>query len=254
MELRNRTTGAVITDRDLRRMNPTVSFPEVLTADIADSFGYDIVLEGKQPTPVTQYDTIVRSGVEKIDSQWFTKYILGPVFTDNDYQTAAEQRAIYRKSVDDEQARRIRSTRDTMLSGSDWTQFHDSPVDKAAWGAYRQALRNVPLQSGFPWSVDWPTKPSAVRVPDYNGFWDGLLISPAYQSIRSQALTNPAVLIACTEFIAAISDAKLGRPNVNAIQACISLLMQAADLSDEDLSELDDLLVAANLDDVYALQ
>ncbi len=53
-----------------------------------------------------------------------------------------------------------RAERDKLLSTSDWTQVDDSPVDKSAWVTYRQLLRDVPSQSGFPNTITWPTKPS----------------------------------------------------------------------------------------------
>jgi len=53
----------------------------------------------------------------------------------------------------------VRSQRNQNLKDSDWTQVDDAPVDKAAWATYRQALRDVPTQSGFPWDVTWPTQP-----------------------------------------------------------------------------------------------
>lgn len=53
----------------------------------------------------------------------------------------------------------VRSERNILLAQSDWTQVADAPVDQAAWAAYRQALRDVPQQSGFPNNVIWPTKP-----------------------------------------------------------------------------------------------
>jgi hypothetical protein len=52
-----------------------------------------------------------------------------------------------------------RRKRNRLLSSSDWTQLTDAPVDKAAWASYRQALRDVPQQTGFPQDVDWPVKP-----------------------------------------------------------------------------------------------
>ena len=58
-----------------------------------------------------------------------------------------------------EQAKAVRQERNTKLSSSDWTQVADAPVDKAVWAAYRQALRDVTAQSGFPWTIDWPTQP-----------------------------------------------------------------------------------------------
>jgi hypothetical protein len=56
-------------------------------------------------------------------------------------------------------AAQARSQRDALLSQSDWTQVPDAPVDQAAWAEYRQALRDLPQQAGFPTEIDWPVKP-----------------------------------------------------------------------------------------------
>jgi len=57
------------------------------------------------------------------------------------------------------QAEEARTQRDALLSQSDWTQVPDAPVDQAAWAAYRQALRDVPQQAGFPTEITWPQEP-----------------------------------------------------------------------------------------------
>jgi hypothetical protein len=58
-----------------------------------------------------------------------------------------------------QQTASIRSERDGLLTASDWTQVADAPVDKAAWATYRQALRDIPQQEGFPATVVWPSQP-----------------------------------------------------------------------------------------------
>ena len=64
-------------------------------------------------------------------------------------------------SVKDEtfSANEIRQRRNTLLSESDWTQVADAPVDQAGWATYRQALRDITTQEGFPNLVTWPDKP-----------------------------------------------------------------------------------------------
>lgn len=52
-----------------------------------------------------------------------------------------------------------RFERDDLLKDSDFTQLPDSPVDSSVWATYRQALRDVPDQDGFPDTIIWPTKP-----------------------------------------------------------------------------------------------
>jgi len=58
------------------------------------------------------------------------------------------------------QANNARAERNQKLSQSDWTQGKDIADDvSTAWATYRQALRDVPAQAGFPWTVNWPTQP-----------------------------------------------------------------------------------------------
>jgi hypothetical protein len=164
MELRNRTTGAVITESQFRSDNPNTSFPPQLTAEIIDSFGYDPVLEGPQATTIPPYQYSVRSGVEEVNGQWFTKYIAGPVFTDYTddeavVHTAAEQYEAYCFTKDADQGKAVRADRNKRLADCDWTQLPDSPADHEAWAAYRQELRDVTAQEGFPWEVVWPEEP-----------------------------------------------------------------------------------------------
>jgi hypothetical protein len=59
----------------------------------------------------------------------------------------------------DGKASEARIARNGKLAESDWTQLSDSNVDKSAWATYRQELRDIPLQSGFPLEVVWPTQP-----------------------------------------------------------------------------------------------
>lgn len=56
----------------------------------------------------------------------------------------------------------MRSLRNTRLTACDWTQLPDAQLtqdQRTAWSSYRQALRDAPQQSGFPWNVVWPTPP-----------------------------------------------------------------------------------------------
>lgn len=59
-------------------------------------------------------------------------------------------------SLDEEKSRELRGE---LLSACDWTQLQDAPVDKEAWAAYRQALRDITDQPGFPHDVSWPKEP-----------------------------------------------------------------------------------------------
>ena len=165
MEIRIRESGQVVTDSEFRAMFPNTGFPVQLTEAIINDFGGDVVLEGPQASGGTVYQYSQRQGVEQIGGKWYTKYVLGPVFTDRPAtetepaKTAAEQEAEYKAMKDAEQAKNVRQTRNDKLKECDWTQLADSTADKQAWATYRQALRDVPNQAGFPWTVDWPETP-----------------------------------------------------------------------------------------------
>lgn len=61
---------------------------------------------------------------------------------------------------DSEIANQVRAERDRKIAETDWTQGKDIPDNiSTKWAVYRQALRDVPKQSGFPWTVQWPTQP-----------------------------------------------------------------------------------------------
>jgi len=166
MEIRIRETGAIVFQNEFRAYAQTQGaiFGEPLTEEFINQYGGDIVLEGPQVTG-TRYQYSQRSGIEQIDGKWYTKYILGPVFTDTPAtdtepaKTAAENEAVYRAMKDAEAAKGARETRTQLLKDSDWTQIADSTADKAAWATYRQALRDVPSQSSFPWDITWPDAP-----------------------------------------------------------------------------------------------
>mgnify|MGYP000226306814 CR=1 FL=1 len=53
----------------------------------------------------------------------------------------------------------VRNQRNQLLKDSDWTQVADAPVDKTAWAIYRQALRDITSQEGFPFNVVFPNPP-----------------------------------------------------------------------------------------------
>jgi hypothetical protein len=137
---------------------------ETTTTEVLEALGADVVFEGPQATGGTVYQTSVYGGVEQIDGKWYTKWNLGPSFfqtedADGNVTTAAQNEANYKASKDAEQAKSVRASRDEKLKGCDWTQVADAPVDKAVWATYRQALRDVTAQSGFPWTITWPDAP-----------------------------------------------------------------------------------------------
>jgi len=164
MQIRIRATGQVLLEHEWIKWVATTYAKSIsaMTADIYDRFDSDAVFEGPQATGGTVYQYSQRDGVEQqSDGKWYTKYILGPVFTDGE-TTAAEQEAAYKAQKDTEQAKSVRASRDTLLAECDWVAikaFETGTPVSAQWATYRQALRDMPAQDGFPWSVEWPTNP-----------------------------------------------------------------------------------------------
>ena len=146
MEIRTQD-GQVMYEAEFRAYTKANGGPtwDTTTTEVLEALGAEVVFEGPQAQP-TRYQTAFRDGVEQIDGKWYTKYSVA----DMDDETKAFK--------DAEQAKSVRTARDEKLKDSDWTQIADAPVDKAAWATYRQALRDVPTQSGFPWEVTWPTQ------------------------------------------------------------------------------------------------
>lgn len=66
---------------------------------------------------------------------------------------------IFPDATDEQKWEQIRLWRNSELNQTDWTQLPDSPVDKAAWAAYRQSLRDLPSQGGKAEAVSIPVKP-----------------------------------------------------------------------------------------------
>ena len=165
MEIRLRSTGEVMYEGEFRQLHFGLGLPKVLTEAIINEWGADIVFEGPQASGGTVYQYSMRQGVEQIEGKWYTKYVLGPIFTDTPAteetpaKTAAENEAAYQAMKDAEQAANVRTQRTQKLKDSDWTQIADSTADKTAWATYRQALRDITSASGFPWTMTWPETP-----------------------------------------------------------------------------------------------
>lgn len=163
MQVRIRSTGQVMYESEFRSMFPNTSMPQQLSETLINELDADVVFEGPQATGGTVYQYSQAAGVEQINGKWYTKYILGPVFTDTTAEdgtvtTAADNEAAYKAQKDAEQAKNVRATRDSKLAETDW-RFRSDMNPSQDWKDYCQALRDVPTQEGFPWNVVWPTQP-----------------------------------------------------------------------------------------------
>jgi hypothetical protein len=159
MQIRTQT-GAVMYEAEFRAYQKANGGPawDTTTTEVLTALGADVVFEGPQASGGTVYQYSQAAGVEQIDGKWYTKYVLGPTFTDTEDTTAAEQEAAYKASKDAEQAKAIRNSRDDKLTETDW-RFRSDMTPSQAWKDYCQALRDIPAQAGFPWTITWPDAP-----------------------------------------------------------------------------------------------
>ena len=165
MEIRVKLTGAVMYADEFRQLHQGLGLPKVLTEEVINAWGGDIVFEGPQATGGTVYQYSQRAGVEEIEGKWYTKYTLGPIFTDRaatdnePAKTAAEQEAEYKAMKDAEQAKSVRASRNAKLAETDWVvikAMESGTAVPADVAAERQALRDITAQAGFPWTITWP--------------------------------------------------------------------------------------------------
>ena len=155
----------VVYEQGFRALFPNTSMPQQLTEEIINSLGGSVVFEGPQGSGGSVYQYSQRQGVEEVAGKWYTKYVLGPVFSDTEAtetepaKTAAENEAAYKASKDAEQAASVRASRASKLAETDW-RFRSDLSPSQEWKNYCQALRDVSAQVGFPWSVEWPEMPA----------------------------------------------------------------------------------------------
>lgn len=132
---------------DLQRAFPDTSFTVPLAAADLSDFGVVEVAPTNQPSFDPRTQRVEEAAPALIKGKWKQQWAVVDL-------SAAEVQAII-----DAQATSVRSDRNVRLAACDWTQLPDAPVDTAAWAAYRQDLRDVTAQAGFPWDVEWPTQP-----------------------------------------------------------------------------------------------
>lgn len=135
---------------NLRQYLSDTSLPADLTVDSGLPAGFVYV----RPAPIPEYDyntqiLVLDPQPRNVDGLWYSFYNA----VNMNPQQLAEHIA--------RQSQVVRSQRNQKLTESDWTQIADATVDKAAWAVYRQALRDISNQAGFPTAVTWPAPPTA---------------------------------------------------------------------------------------------
>ena len=97
------------------------------------------------------------------------------------------------------------------------------------------------------------SRPQPEPPPSYTAFWDALIASTVYASIRTQSMASLPMNTLATEFIALLGDAKAGRANEAAIQASMSAVFATGTFTTADAEKFTEALAAGLLDDIYSL-
>lgn len=146
--------GNPITDANFRAMFADQRIGTALTPAITEPLGYGmysktsqpILLENQRYKKVTEAAPIKNS----LTGYWVQEWEIVD-------QTADEMIA-----TDNKQKDKIRVQRTAKLMQCDWTDLPNTPLStekKTEWINYRQSLRDITSQQGFPWDVAWPTIP-----------------------------------------------------------------------------------------------
>jgi len=146
--INNQIVAYPYTQTDLIRDNPSTSFPSggIPPASLAEWNVFPVHF-ADQPAVDPLAQRVVELAPMYDGQAWIQQWAVEALFQDEINANTAQQAAA------------VRADRNARLAATDWTQIADSTADKAAWAAYRQALRDVPLQAGFPQSVTWPQEP-----------------------------------------------------------------------------------------------
>lgn len=164
MEFRVRSSGECKSHSQIRKLFPNVSLPKVWNENVYEALGIDPVFETPAPAPSAAYKKVVRDGAEQdANDNWVQKWAEEDMFSDTTEDgvttTKAEHETAYQAQLDADAAAAVRASRDEKLAATDWMALSDVTM-ASEWATYRQALRDVPAQSGFPNDITWPTEPS----------------------------------------------------------------------------------------------
>ena len=184
-EYRVRATGEVKSHGQIRLDNKNMSLPKVWNASVCDALGVDPVLTAPAPNPSGDYKVVVRNGVEQdangnwvhawTESDMFQEYTYDRYLDSDGNEVSGENDEGYDRTeivtvtVQEQKDAKVaadnaaleateRATRDELLKATDYYGLSDVTMS-SEMTTYRQALRDVPQQSGFPGTITWPEKP-----------------------------------------------------------------------------------------------
>lgn len=122
---------------ELRQDNPNTSFPSVMTDTSLLEWSIYPCVEGFVPV-MGECEQAIRTDITLNNGVWTQNF-------------AKEHWPL------DQAEQYVHQKRDNLLSETDWMALSDVTLT-VPWAAYRQSLRDVTSQPGFPYAVTWPTK------------------------------------------------------------------------------------------------
>lgn len=132
---------------ELRQDNPLTSFPLVMTAEELAAWGVFEVVEQTPPAFNEQTESIEVAAPALVNGVWVRLQTVVSAEPDEVERRTAAQAAI------------IRTERNRVLAVTDYSQLADyqrTSAVKEKLVVFRQALRDLPEQPGFPWAIIWP--------------------------------------------------------------------------------------------------
>lgn len=135
---------------DLRRDNPNVSFPKNISQETLEAYGVFRVAEPAAPDYDSRTQRLVTQQPTLVDGVWtVTRAVVqkDQAQIDHEHQQKASS---------------VRGQRDRLLAETDWIVIKNLELNQnipGIWEVYRQALRDIPTQVGFPHNVTWPEQP-----------------------------------------------------------------------------------------------
>ena len=133
---------------DLHKDNPQTSFPRRIPDEMLASYEvFEVVVGAAPPIDETTYRAVRADTPTYAGDKWHLEWSVVE-------KTPEEKQNYYNAS-----SARVRAKRNQLLSDSDWMALSDNTMT-TEWASYRQALRDLTAQEGFPHTVEWPNKPA----------------------------------------------------------------------------------------------
>ena len=145
--------GHPVDERNFRMLFKNTSFPDFLTPEVVEPFGFGVYEYTQSPAP-KRFTKVIEDTPQKGSGGIYyqTWKVVG--MTDSEINLVTK-----------EKESEVRNDRNMKLYMSDWTQLNDVSENFSddfvnAWQDYRTKLRKVTEQKGFPWDVQWPVLPT----------------------------------------------------------------------------------------------